>query len=198
MILYGASGHGKVIISCLRALGETVRTIFDDDLSKTILCEIPVSGVYEPNLFPTEKLVIAIGNNQIREHISAIVKHQFGIVIHPSSIVDESVLVGEGTVIMHRSVVQVDSQIGRHVIINTMASVDHECMIGDFAHIAPGVTLCGNVKVGKGTLIGAGSVVLPNITIGDHCVVSAGSVVKHDIPDGMLVKGSEPKIISNL
>ena len=189
MILYGASGHAKVIVSCLRDSGLSVTAIFDDDPSKTILSDIKLTGQYQAELFPEHPLIIAIGDNRLRENISKTILHSFGIVQHPSALVDETVSIGEGTVIMHRAVIQAETIVGKHVIINTMASVDHECNIGDFAHIAPGVILCGNVKIGKGTLIGAGSVIVPNVTIGSNCVISAGSIIKHNIPDGILVKG---------
>lgn len=190
MIVYGASGHAKVIISCLRDMGEPVSAIFDDDISKTELAGFSISGNYNSEILTHKKLIIAIGNNRIRQHISSTVSHAFGIVIHPSALIDQNVQIGDGTAIIHRAVIQADTIIGNHVIVNTMASIDHECIIGDYAHIAPGVILCGNVKIGPGTLIGAGSIVIPNISIGSNCIISAGSVIKHDIPDGTLVKAT--------
>lgn len=195
MILYGASGHAKVIVSCLQAKGLSIVGIFDDDLSKKELGLTPVVGSYHPDYEPHEQLIISIGANHIRQKVATFIQHKFGKVIHPSALVDESVKVGEGTVVLHRAVIQADVQVGRHVIINTTASIDHECMIADFAHIAPGAILCGNVRVGEGTIIGAGTIITPNLTIGKHCLIAAGSVITKNIPDFAIVRGNPARII---
>ena len=52
MLLYGASGHAKVLVSILRAAGQEVSAIFDDDLDKKDLGNVPVIGSYDPNHQP--------------------------------------------------------------------------------------------------------------------------------------------------
>jgi sugar O-acyltransferase (sialic acid O-acetyltransferase NeuD family) len=195
MLLYGASGHAKVIISCLQANEESVVGIFDDDLSKKELGQIPVVGNYRPDYEPQEELIISIGANHIRQQVAAFIQHRFGKVVHPSAIVDKSVKVGEGTVILHNTVLQAEVQVGKHVIINTSASVDHDCIIEDFAHIAPRATLCGNIYVGEKTIIGAGTIVTPNLKIGKNCLIAAGSVITKNIPDFAIVRGNPARVI---
>jgi sugar O-acyltransferase (sialic acid O-acetyltransferase NeuD family) len=195
MLLYGAGGHAKVIISCLQAWNIPATGIFDDDLSKVSLINTPVIGRYRPEHAPEQELIIAVGNNQIREKVASFIQHRLGKVIHPSVLVATGVSVGEGSVVFHNAILQTDTQIGKHVIINTAASVDHECIIEDFVHIAPGVTLCGNIRVGKGSLIGAGSVVTPNLIIGKNCLIAAGSVITKNLPDGAIVRGNPARII---
>lgn len=195
MLLYGASGHAKVLVSILRASGQEVSAIFDDDLDKKDLGTIPVIGSYDSNHQPATPLIIAIGYNDIRRKVAQKIQHRFGTAIHPTAIIDESIIVGEGTVIMHGAIVQAGTSIGNHVIVNTGATVDHDCHLGDFVHVAPGVTLCGSVRVGVGTLIGAGSVVAPNLSIGADCLIVAGSVVTVSIPDSTTVRGNPARII---
>lgn len=195
MLLYGASGHARVIVSILRAMGQDVSAIFDDDLAKKDLTHIPVIGRYDPNHEPAAPLIISIGYNAIRRKVAEKIQHRFNTAIHPTATVDESVVVGEGTVIMHGAIVQAGTSLGKHVIVNTGATVDHDCQLGDFVHVAPGVTLCGSVRVGEGTLIGAGSVVAPNLTVGANCAIAAGSVVITSIPDGTTVCGNPARTI---
>ncbi|WP_428653863.1 acetyltransferase [Runella sp.] len=195
MLLFGASGHAKVIISCLRANQISVLGIFDDDLSKKELWDIPVVGHYDPDFEAGRALIIAIGNNQIRRKIAPSIQHRFGKVVHPFAIIDETAQIEEGTVVFQSAVIQADARIGKHVIINTSSSVDHECILHDYVHIAPNATLCGNVQVGEGTLIGAGSIVAPNLTIGKGCMIAAGSVVTKHIPDFAIVRGNPARII---
>lgn len=197
MIIYGAGGHAKVIISCILANQNTIDSIFDDNPVRKEIQGILVAGFYNSKTLPDQKLIIAIGDNLIRKKISDLVKHSFGITIHPSCIVDKSVKIGEGAVILHNAVIQADSTIGRHVIINTAVSVDHDCVIGDFVHLAPGVILSGNVCVGENTVVGVGSIVVPGLTIGKNCFVAAGSVVTKNIPDGAIVRGNPARIISH-
>ncbi|MEE9319792.1 MAG: hypothetical protein V3U76_05030, partial [Granulosicoccus sp.] len=86
-----------------------------------------------------------------------------GLAIHPSAMISASAEIGAGTLVFHGSKIQAGTQVGRGVIVNTGGSIDHECTIGDFAHIAPNVTLCGYVEVGEGANIGAASVVIPGV-----------------------------------
>jgi sugar O-acyltransferase (sialic acid O-acetyltransferase NeuD family) len=197
MLLYGAGGHARVISSIIRACGEEVSFVFDDDTSKKLFSGIPVLNEYDPQLLFPELIIIAIGNNLIRRKISLYISHDFGILIHPSACVDTSVSVRSGTVVMHSSVIQAGTSVGKHAIINTGAIIDHDCRITDFVHIAPGVTVCGNVSIGENTIIGAGSTIVPNLTIGKNCTVAAGSVVTLNIPDGALVRGNPARIIKN-
>ncbi|MCF0057786.1 acetyltransferase [Dyadobacter sp. CY356] len=196
MLIYGAGGHAKVVISSILANQNKIDSIFDDNPNKKEIYALTVSGSYNPDTFPDKELIIAIGDNLTRRKISDQVKHTFGITIHPSSIIDKTVKIGEGTVVLHNATIQADSVIGRQVIINTSVSVDHDCIISDYVHLAPGVILSGSVCVGENTLIGVGSIVAPGLTIGKNCFVAAGSVVTHNIPDGVIVRGNPARIIS--
>ncbi|MET7255619.1 acetyltransferase [Dyadobacter fermentans] len=195
MLIYGAGGHAKVAASILSACGKRVVGLFDDywqDVEWTGPC-VPVA--YDPLLMQNEKLIIAIGNNSVRRQIAGRVAHPFGTAIHPTAIVDRSVRLGQGVVVVHRAVIQVDCWIGNHVIVNTAAVVDHECIVGDFAHVGPGAVLCGGVRVGECTQVGAGSVVLPGVKIGRECMVGAGAVVVSDVSDYAKVAGNPARII---
>ncbi|WP_394993425.1 acetyltransferase [Emticicia sp.] len=194
MLLYGASGHAKVIIDCLEASKVSVDGIFDDDISKKYLLEYNVLGSYNANLLNDNEIIIAIGNNHIRRNLSEEIKHKFAKVIHPSATIQRNVMIGEGSVIFHHAILQSSTKIGSHVIVNTKASIDHDCIIEDFVHIAPNATLCGGITVGEGTLIGAGAVIIPNLKIGKWVTIGAGSVVINDIPAYAVVLGN-PAII---
>lgn len=195
MLIYGAGGHAKMVLSILAACGKQVNAVFDDDQQRTALqCKHIVCG-YDPLLRPDDVLIIAIGNNHDRRRVAEGILHSFGTAIHPTAIVDPSVHMGWGTVIVHNAVVQVDCRIGNHAIINTATIVDHECILDDFVHIGPGATLCGGVRVGECTLVGAGSVVLPQVHIGRECVIGAGSVVVGNVPDYAKVAGNPARII---
>jgi sugar O-acyltransferase (sialic acid O-acetyltransferase NeuD family) len=195
MLLYGASGHAKVIIDCLLSQQELIMGIFDDDKSKKHLMGIEIQHYYSEIYHPEEEIIIAIGDNKIRQSLATTVEHSFGRVAHTSAMVSEHAVYGDGTVIFQNAVLQSGASLGEHVIINTSATVDHDCHVGDFVHIAPNATLCGGVTIGEGTLIGAGSIVIPNVKIGKWVTIGAGSVITKNIPDNAIVVGNPSRIV---
>ncbi len=195
MIIYGASGHGKVIVSCINDANEEITGFFDDGLKVEEFMSYPFFGKYDESTKVDSKLIIAVGDNVIRRNLALKVTHQFGTVIHDTALVDRSVEIGEGSVIAHGAIIQVDTKVGVHCIVNTGASIDHDGLIGDYVHIAPQVTLCGSVSIGNDTMIGANSTVLPNIAIGENCIIGAGSVVIRDLPNNVVAFGNPAKII---
>lgn len=194
MYLFGASGHAKVIIDILKASGIEVDGLVDDNPDVNNLWGYSVFH----GLTDLSPIIVSIGENSIRKKVVERLSGEFGRAIHPLAIVSESVIIGEGSVVMQGAIIQSDAKIGKHCIINTGASVDHECMVDDFVHISPHSTLCGNVSVGEGSWIGAGTTVIPGVRIGKWCVVGAGSVVTKDIPDRMLAVGNRCKIIKRI
>lgn len=195
MYLYGASGHGKVIIEILEKAGIAVEGIFDDNKAITELLGYSVAPF--PANFNKEKdqLIISIGNNSIRRKICTTLAVTYGVALHPFTSISSRSTIGEGSVAMAGVVINADVVIGKHCIINTNASVDHDCRLGDFVHISPNAALCGNVTVGEGTHIGAGAVIIPGVTIGKWCHIGAGAVVIRDIPDYATAVGNPSKNI---
>lgn len=194
MYLYGASGHAKVIIDILRASGQQVEALVDDN---PVLNRLQGYTVLHESkgLAP---FIVSIGVNAIRKKVAESLDTVFGKAIHPSAIISPSAVIDEGTVVMQGAVIQAEVRVGRHCIVNTGASVDHECIIGDYAHVSPHATLCGNVQVGEGSWVGAGAIVIPGVKIGRWSVIGAGTVVTHDIPDGVVAVGNKCKIIKKL
>jgi sugar O-acyltransferase (sialic acid O-acetyltransferase NeuD family) len=195
MLLYGGSGHAKVIIDCLLANNIDIHGIFDDNPDLTSLLNFPVIGYYNKDYLPSEELIISIGNNGIRQKVAQTLCHHFGRVIHPSVLLSTFATLGEGSVLIHQSVVQAGTRIGRHCIINTSASIDHDCIIEDFVHISPNATLSGDVTVGEGTHIGAGATIIQGISIGKWSTIGAGAVVIKNIPDYATVVGVPARVI---
>jgi len=193
-LLYGGSGHAKVIVECINANHGNVAGFFDDNWELEGLKDIPFLGEYR-NEIHTYPLIVAIGDNKIRKRIVEHVRALFGSIQHPSASVSPTAQIGEGTVIIRGAILQVDCKLGRHVILNTGASVGHECTLDDFVHISPQATLCGNVKVGEGTQIGAGAIVIPGINIGNWVTIGAGAVIIRDVPDYAIVVGNPGRII---
>ncbi len=194
IVVIGAGGHSKVIISTLIARGIHVAAVFDDDDAKWGN-DAQGTVVSETERERGGSAIIAIGDNSKRMEMAKALRFDWETVIHPTAYVHPSAKVGRGTVIFAGAVVQPDAVIGEHVIVNTGATIDHDCVIGDFAHIAPGVHLAGAVQVGEGAFLGIGSVAIPGVKIGRWSTVGAGAVVIRDLGDGVVAVGNPAKIL---
>lgn len=188
MVLYGASGHCRVVIEILEALGIPIDFIVDDNPTITELLGYEVRR----NTNDYDDAIITIGENRTRrriiEHINV---NHYVRAIHPSAIVSPRAEIEDGTVVMQGAIIQSCASIGKHCIINTGASVGHDVTIGDFVHVASHATITGGVSIGEGTWIGAGSVIRQGVHIGSWTMIGAGSVVVDDIPDGVVAFGNK-------
>lgn len=193
MYLFGANGHGKVVVEIAELLDLTIDGIIDNAPISHELFGYPVLSSIPNNC---KELFISIGDNAIRKNIVQQSSNiNFLKLIHPKTTISKRAKIGEGTVVMAGVSINVDAKIGEHCIINTNASIDHECEIADFVHISPNVALAGNVIVGEGTHLGIGACVIQGIRIGKWCTLGAGAVIIKNVPDGATVVGNPGKII---
>lgn len=197
-VIFGAGGHGKVVLDAALAAGEKVTCLVDDDPGETELWGIRIRKC-EEDFFTSLgdfDFIVAVGHNIKRSEIFQRLMSLGGVpksVIHPRTIISKMSRISEGTVVCAGVVVNPGTHVGRNCILNTSASIDHDCEVGDHVHICPGVTFAGSVSVGEYTMIGTGSVVLPGVKIGERSVVGAGSVVVKDIPSGVVAYGNPAK-----
>lgn len=193
--LYGASGHGKVIIDILESQGIAIDCVLDDNPNLKRILNYPILKPIAHSIDTTTKLIFSIGNNKIRKMLSTKVACTFANAIHPTAIISRHATVGEGTVVMAAVVVNPATKIGNHCIINTAAVVEHDCIIEDFVHISPNVSLAGNVQVMEGAHVGIGASVIQGVRIGKWATIGAGTVIVKDVPDYAVVVGIPGKII---
>jgi sugar O-acyltransferase (sialic acid O-acetyltransferase NeuD family) len=192
MVLYGASGHGKVIVDILEANGIPIDFVVDDNPNLSELLGYEVHR----NLGTYNEAIIAIGSCKIRKRVvSQLTVNRYLTARHPTAIISPHATIAEGSVVMQGAIIQACTNIGKHCIINTGASVDHDCNLADFVHVAPHATVAGDVEIGEGSWIGAGAVVKQGVKIGSWCVIGAGAVVVKDVPDNITVVGVPAKDI---
>lgn len=200
LVVIGAGGHAKVIISTALESGWQIDEILDDNPSThgTMVLGVPVNGLINMQQIGDRCTVIGIGNTEARRLTAQrLVGCKFATLVHPQSYVHSSCRLGAGTVVFAGAIIQPDSMVGKHAIVNTSASIDHECVIEHFAQIAPGVQLGGNVVIGEGAFVGIGASVIQNIKIGADTVVGAGAAVTRDLPRGVLAVGVPARIIGS-
>lgn len=209
-IIWGSSGHSKVIAEIILSNGSEVIALFDSDPSAvSSLRGIPLyhgaQGFDEwknSTNYPMKEVVgaLAIGGdkgNDRQELFSKLIKAGIACptIMHPTAVISSSASFGDGSQVLVSAIVNADVKIGNVCILNTAAKVDHECVIGNGVHIAPGATLCGCVTVMDNAFIGAGAVILPRITVGRGAIVGAGAVVTKDVADGDVVAGVPARVM---
>ena len=195
--IYGAGGHGKVVLDAMQ-VAHVDCAGFVDDKGASAWMGLSVYQLSALNLDDEICLHLAIGSSKVREAIAEnLMNAKFFSVSHPAAIVANTAQIGLGTFLAAQSIIGPDAQIGIHCIINHGAVVDHDCLVGDYTHVAPQSSLGGGAVIGKGVLIGAGAVVLPGITIADYAVIGAGAVVTKNVVAGMTVVGNPAKFIDN-
>lgn len=206
LVIWGASGHARVVCDIVRLTGKYAIAGFLDDINHdkhgTAFCDSIVLGGNEKLEMLLSKnikhMLIGVGDCNARMKIS---EHVFAMgfslakAIHPSSIISDDARIGEGTVVTVNAVVNPGAFIGNNVILNTASTIDHDCKIENGVHIGPGVHLGGNVFVDQATWIGIGSSIKDNVRIGKNTIIGAGSVVIRDIPDNVVAYGNPAKVI---
>jgi UDP-perosamine 4-acetyltransferase len=200
VIVWGAGGHGKVIVDALLA-GDCwdLVGVFDDDKKKIgqKILGIPVLDFSGGLAQVTGELgvsafAIGIGDNYARdEKYQKLRQCGFKVVnvIHPSVHMSRFVELGEGVTILAGATINPGTVIEDNVCVNTAASIDHDNYLERSCHVFPNATLAGGVRVGKFAYVGSGAVVTPNVVIHGYSYVGAGAVVIQDVPEGAIVAG---------
>jgi sugar O-acyltransferase (sialic acid O-acetyltransferase NeuD family) len=197
VVVIGAGGHGKVVVSALLEAGINVRGIFDDDEKKWGLevLGVPVCGPVSEAEQHGDFAILGIGGNEMRKRLAESLNLRWRTIIHPRAWVHPSVLLGEGSVAFAGAIIQPDTAVGNHVIVNTGALIDHDCEIGDYVHIAPGTKLAGQVKLEEGVFLGIGSSAIPGVSVGAWTTVGAGAAVVNDLPANVTAVGVPARVL---
>jgi sugar O-acyltransferase (sialic acid O-acetyltransferase NeuD family) len=203
VIVYGASGHGKVVADILLAQGVEVEGFVDDDpLIAREVFGLKVLGDGNWLIQRAERqattVALGVGDNFARRRVvdrcngAAI---SLLIAVHPTATVAASARLSPGSVVMAHAVVNADAEIGQGAIINTGAIVEHDCRIGDFAHLSPRVAMGGRSEVGDLSWLGIGSVLIHGIKVGSGSIIGAGATVVRDIGDWVIAVGTPAHIL---
>lgn len=198
LILLGAGGHARVLLSLVLAAGYRVLGVCDPALARheeKTWQGIPVLGEEEQALSRLDRESVGLING-IGQLVRSTRRRElylewtergfcFPPLVHPNAWVDNSVVVANGAQVMAGAIIQPGCVIGENTIVNTGARIDHDTLVAEHVHIAPGAVLCGGVTVGTDAFVGAGAVVIQGVGIGAQCLVAAGATVTTGLGQGM-------------
>jgi sugar O-acyltransferase (sialic acid O-acetyltransferase NeuD family) len=213
LLIVGAGGHGKEVISYVRDLAPSGT-------------DLPLAGLIDENKPPGPfsgsvilggfgalelllrehprtdfRFITAVGDNPVRRELVAKICRLGASNLapwtlrHPRAVMGDEVEIGHGTCLAPGSIVTTHVKIGEHCILNLNASVSHDTIVGSFANINPGAVISGNVVIGEGCYIGAGATVIDKVSIGEWTVIGAGAVVVDDIPPCVTAVGVPARVI---
>ena len=207
IVVFGASGHARVVLDIIRRQGiYEVAGLLDNYKPVGTECggQQVLGGLEDLPALACRHVglgcVVAIGDNWNRARIVNRIREycpelKFATAIHPSAQVAEDSFIGQGTVIMAGAVVNSGANVGPFCILNTRSSLDHDSTMEEFSSLGPAAVTGGSIYVGAYSNVGIGATVVQEVIIGRHTVIGAGAVVMKSVPDAVVVYGTPARII---
>jgi len=202
--IFGTGGLSKDIYYCLKDIYQVHKVshegkiIFVDkklNHNKLFLnCPLILEDEFDSDNY---QVIIAIGNPFIRKEIvNKLSKNTyFPTIIHPTVLLNESVKLGRGVIVLPYTVISCDVKVGDFCIIDRAVQIGHDCHISDYVHISPAAVLSGNVIVKTLVEIGTNASLKQNIEIEKEIFIGMGAVVVKSILEKGVYVGNPAKII---
>jgi len=115
--------------------------------------------------------------------------------IHSSAIIQNKVIVGEGSFIGPYTLINTNVKLGAHTLLNRFNNIGHDSICGDFLSMMPGSIISGNCKLGNKIYIGTNTSIREKLTICDNIVIGLGSSVVKNINKSGTYVGSPTTIL---
>jgi sugar O-acyltransferase (sialic acid O-acetyltransferase NeuD family) len=209
MVIIGAMGHAKDVLSVLTSNGQFNNLCFFDDV--TLNLPKALYGIYPiiksedevaEFLKSDRNFIIGVGSPELRFSLSERFIKLGGrlnsVISKTASIGLYDVTIGLGVNIMANTVLTNSIFVGNGTLINAGTLVHHDVKIGNYSEVSPGVILAGGVTVGDFTSIGLGAKLLPKVKVGNNVIIGAGAVVTKNIDDNSLAIGVPAKVVKRL
>ena len=193
LVILGGGGHSKMCIDILNITDEyEVVGVLDSLRDKGEI----VSGVEVIGNNSSLEILFKKGIRRAINGVGSVLKpdvrkslyeklRQIGYkipnLIHPSAVVEPSVILGEGNQIMMGACVGSDVRIVDNVIVNSGSIISHDSLLNSHSHIAPGAILAGGVTVGELSVVGMGAIIYMNVNVAAKCTIKNGEAIFKDV-----------------
>lgn len=205
IVIIGAGGFGREVAWLIEDINKTstewnlVGFVDDNDsIQGTEINGYNVIGNVEWLKHQEFYVVNAIGDPIIKKKVMKILedsKNTYPVLIHPSVICSDRVVIGEGAIICAGNIITVNIKIGKHAIINLDCTIGHDADVGEYTTVLPSVNVSGFVKIEECVSVGTGSAIIQGVSIGKNTIIGAGAVVVKDLPANCTAVGAPAKPI---
>jgi sugar O-acyltransferase (sialic acid O-acetyltransferase NeuD family) len=197
LIILGAGGEALEIVQVVRLINKlnnewNIIGFLDDNLSiigQEFNGIVVLGTLLDSKNFPNSYFISSIGHPDrpsLREEVRKKIPFddsQFATIIHPSTIICETVKIGYGCFIQSNCTISTNSFIGNNVLISYGSTIGHESEVNDGAVIGVGVIITSDVIIGKSVYIGPGAIFTNQIKIGNNVLIGIGAIVAENVPD---------------
>ena len=206
LLIIGARGFGREVYQTVTITKPylsreiDVKGFLDDDKSvltgmsgnwPDIIDSVESYSVQEDDVF-----FCAMGEAKWRKHYSDIITEKGGHFInvyHPTAIISNAAMFGEGCFVGPFCCISPNVSIGDQVIIHAFSNLGHDVSVGSFSTLESYVFMGGGARMGEFSTMHTRSSIIPHKKIGRAATVGIGSVVIRNVPDGVLVYGNPAK-----
>jgi sugar O-acyltransferase (sialic acid O-acetyltransferase NeuD family) len=200
VIIIGGGGGAKMVIDALKnSVKYQVVGILDDKLD----LGYNVMGINVVGRLNDVKSLLDIGINNFILAFGVLTQRNvrydlylklkelgciFPNVIHPKAVVEQSVIMGEGNVILAMANIGSCVKIGNLNYINNNALISHDCELHENVHLAPASVLASSIIIESNVLIGMNSTLYYGITIGFGSTILNGLIINNTVSNNVIQK----------
>ncbi|EJR90593.1 sialic acid O-acetyltransferase NeuD family sugar O-acyltransferase [Bacillus cereus VD196] len=162
----------------------------DSSNSSTVLKILGDENSYE--IQENDRFILAIGDVMTKKRIVSILKKKgakFINLIHPTAIVFDTAMLGEGVVICPNVIVSDQAVIEDFVTMNCYSTARHDSRIGKYSILAPYTIVNGYSILENEIFLGTHSTVIAETKIGRNSKISANSVAMYNVAPYSFVYG---------
>lgn len=208
LIIIGARGWGREVYAAFKEIPEIrngemdIKGFLDskaDALDGLRGNYPPIIGSPEDyEVQDDEIFFVAMGDSNWRKHYADMMEAKgahFITYVSPSSFINETALIGEGSFISGWCSVSDNVTLGKHVVLHSYTGIGHDAIVNDYSTLLSHVFLGGHTEIGKCSTMNPKSMIIPHKKIGNNVNVGAGSVVMRNVKDNTSVHGNPAKKI---
>ena len=200
LILFGAGGYCKDVVSIVRDVGQhELMAVVDAeafDRGARYICHIPI--VRDETTLPLFDMgldiLVSIGSPRGRSMQTDAIYDLFtgereppwATLIHPSATIGVDVDVKKGCIIAAGARVMSDAIIHPFCVLNLNAVVGHDAELGTFCTLGPSCNALGGVTLGDYVDVGTGAAILPRVKVATGTIIGANAVVTKDITESYM------------
>jgi len=206
LIIIGARGYGREVHDlakqCSGFKTEYILKGFLDDKSDAlngfenypeIISPVEIYEIQQDDVF-----VCALGSVKWKKHYVELILSKGGRfinLIHPSTIFNTNVVIGNGVIVFMNSNISNDCVIGDFVTLQGFIGLGHDTKIGKWSHLNAYSFTGGFTVLEEEVCLNTRATVLPNVIVKKGATVGASSLVIKNVKEGITVFGVPAKKI---